>query len=292
MKLKSAIGLAGFHQTGRRLPAVGAEIMISAAPASDSHLERIQDQFGRQAPKFAQSPELHGAKMLALLVDCARPRPNDETLDVACGPGTVVVAMARRVRRAAGLDATWPMLAQARRLADKEGVRNVAWYGGDAYALPFGEGLFDVVTCRFAFHHFEHPGAALREMMRVCKPGGVVLVCDMVASDDSSRAEALNTMERFRDPSTVEVRPLAALLGMFAGAGLPPPDRQFFQLPSERDEFVSRSFPVSGDRDGLRRMIDDLVADDTMGVGARLRAGTVVFAFPSVILSAVKPRAG
>ena len=128
--------------------------------------------------------------------------------------------------------------------------------------------------------------------MRVCKPGGVVLVCDMVASDNSSRAEALNTMERFRDPSTVEVRPLAALLGMFAGAGLPPPDRQFFQLPSERDEFVSRSFPVKGDRDGLRRMIDDSVADDTMGVGARHRAATVVFAFPSVILSAVKPRAG
>ena len=67
MKLKFAIGLAGFHQTGRRLPAAGAEIMISAAPASHTHLERIQDQFGCQAPKFAQSPELHGAKILERL---------------------------------------------------------------------------------------------------------------------------------------------------------------------------------------------------------------------------------
>jgi SAM-dependent methyltransferase len=196
--------------------------------------------------------------------------------------------MARRVRRAAGLDATWPMLAQARRLADKEEVRNVAWYDGDTYALPFGEGHFDIVTCRFALHHFEHPEAALREMMRVCKFAGAVLVCDTIASDDSSKAEALNAMERFRDPSTVEVRPLAALLGMFAGAGLAPPAGSSFRCL--RNAKNSRSFPAKGDRDGLRRMIDDSVADDTMDVGARHSAGTVVFAFPSVILSAVKPR--
>ena len=66
----------------------------------------IQDQFSRQAELFARSPELHGDAQVMLLMDAARAKPADESLDVACGPGTVVAAFAARVRRAVGLDAT------------------------------------------------------------------------------------------------------------------------------------------------------------------------------------------
>ena len=64
---------------------------------TSSHDSLIQDQFSRQAELFARSPELHGDAQVMLLVDAARAQSSDESLDVACGPGTVVAAFAARV---------------------------------------------------------------------------------------------------------------------------------------------------------------------------------------------------
>ncbi len=263
--------------------------MVSDSFGPDAHDARIREQFSRQAKIFAEAPELHNEAALALLVEAASPRPTDETLDVACGPGSVVVAMARHARHSVGLDATAAMLAEARRLAEAEAVPNVEWRQGDVYALPFGSDRFDIVTCRFAFHHFERPAVALQEMVRVCKRGGSIVVCDAITSDDPSKAEAFNRMERLRDPSTVGFRPFDALLALFADAGLSSPEMRFFQVPAEREQMVRRSFPAGGDYDGLRRMIDASVDDDAMGSGTRRSGDTVLFCYPSVILSAIKP---
>lgn len=263
--------------------------MPSYTPIQAAHAARIQDQFSRQAEMFAAAPELHNDEILALIVEATSPNATDIVLDVACGPGTLSIAMAKRVQKAFGLDATEAMLAQARRLAEGAGIQNAEWRRGDVYVLPFADVSFDVVTCRFAFHHFERPLDALREIVRVCKPGGKVLVCDAIASDDPAKAEAFNRMERLRDPSTVEFRPFGVLLDLFEQTGLSQPSRHFFQVTAEREQMVTRSFPAGGDYDGLRKMITDSVGGDAMGVGARLEGGTVLFAYPSVILVAVKP---
>ena len=68
------------------------------------HDALIGQQFGLQAERFARSPELHSDAQLNVLVEAAAPKPTDESLDVACGPGTVVAAFARHVRRAVGLE--------------------------------------------------------------------------------------------------------------------------------------------------------------------------------------------
>ncbi|MBO0765795.1 MAG: hypothetical protein J2P50_14590 [Hyphomicrobiaceae bacterium] len=71
---------------------------MTAAVTSAAHAASIADQFTRQAPGFAAAPALHNQAALDLLVEAARPLATDVSLDVACGPGTVVVAFARRVR--------------------------------------------------------------------------------------------------------------------------------------------------------------------------------------------------
>src|SRR5262249_3303955 len=153
---------------------------------------------------------------LDLLVEAASPRCEDVSLDVACGPGSVVAAFAQRVHRAEGLDATEAMLEEARKLAARQGLRNVGWHQGDVYALPFADEAFDIGSCRYAFHHLLEPGCALAEMVRVCRHGGRVVLCDAFASDDHVKAAAFNAMERHRDPSTVEFRSLGFLRGLFA----------------------------------------------------------------------------
>jgi ubiquinone/menaquinone biosynthesis C-methylase UbiE len=260
----------------------------AGGPVPSTHDATIADQFTRQASQFAASPALHNEAALDLLVEAAGPRVDDVSLDVACGPGTVVCAFARRVRRAEGLDATEAMLAEARRLAAAAGVENVAWHRGDVYALPFAAAAFDIVSCRFAFHHLEAPEEAFAEMVRVCRPGGRIVLCDAVASDDPAKAAAFNAMERHRDPSTVEFRPLAWHLALFRDAGLPEPQARFYQVPAERDRLAAMSFPAGDDRAGLRAMIEASVEGDTMGVNARRDGETVRFDYPAVVLVAVK----
>jgi len=254
---------------------------------SSAHDDLIRDQFSRQAEGFAHAAELHDVAQLALIVEAARPQPDDVALDIACGPGTVVAAFAPLVQRAVGLDATEAMLDQARALARRQNLANVEWRTGDAYRLPFAAGAFDIVTCRFAFHHFEAPQRAFAEMTRVCRRGGRVALCDAVAPADPAKAAAFNAMERHRDPSTAAFRPLAALRDLFTGVGLPAPAVVRFQVAYERERLIEKSFPANDDRATLRRMLDTLIADDAMGTGTV--AGGTKFIYPAVVLAATKP---
>jgi ubiquinone/menaquinone biosynthesis C-methylase UbiE len=254
-----------------------------------AHERAIQDQFSRQATGFAGAKELHADDIVALVIEAARPQPGDRAIDLACGPGTVACALAKRVRHVVGLDATEAMLEKARDLAGREGVENVEWRAGDVYQTPFSDGSFDVVTCRFAFHHLENPALAFAEMVRVAAPGARIVLCDVYASDQPAKAAALNAMDRIRDPSTAEHRPLIYLRRLFKATGLGEPEIRQFEVSYLAPDFVARSFPLNDDRAGLLAMIEASVDGDTMDTGAHWTPEGVRFVFRSAVLSAVKP---
>lgn len=255
---------------------------------SDAHDRAIQDQFTRQASGFAGARELHADDVVALVVAAARPQPNDQAIDLACGPGSVACAMAKRVRHVVGLDATAAMLEKARALAAREGVGNAEWRVGDVYRTPFADGSFDVVTCRFAFHHLETPAVAFAEMVRIAAPRARIVVCDAFASNDPEKAAALNAMDRIRDPSTVGYRTLPDLRRLFEATGLEP-SVQRFDVSYLAPDFVARSFPLNDDRAGLLATIEASVDGDSMDTGAHWTPEGVRFAFRAAVLSAVKP---
>lgn len=261
-------------------------VQASAFVDPETHTSNIIDQFERQTKLFAGAKGLHSGEIISALVDAAAPVPDDATLDVACGPGTVVAAFATHVGRAVGVDVTQSMLDEAASLADQRGLENVEWVRGDAMELPFADKSFDVVSCRFAFHHMQNPQRVLSEMKRVCRIGGRVVVCDAIASDDPVKAAALNKMERFRDSSTVSFRPLDEMVDYFVAGGMGSPKVNRFRLLSERDGLARISFPVDDDREALCQMIDGSVEGDTMGLGAYWHGGTVRFHYPSAILVA------
>ena len=259
----------------------------SAAASSVSHDDLIRDQFSRQVELFARSPELHGEAQLTPLIDAARPQSHETMIDLACGPGTVVAAFAPLVRRAVGVDATEAMLDEARRLAKEKQLDNIAWRAASVYALPFPDASFDIVTCRFAFHHLQEPARAFAEMVRVCRGGGRIVLCDGIAPADPTKAAAFNATERFRDPSTASFLSLAMLRDLFVQARLPAPAIQPFQVTYAIEELIATSFPLNDDRVTLRRMVDDLVATDALEVGTK-PSGTR-FIFPVAVLSATTP---
>jgi SAM-dependent methyltransferase len=255
-------------------------------PSPRAHQDTIVDQFTRQAVPFSTAPGIRDEEALRRLVEATGAGSGDTVLDVACGPGLVVAAFARVCRHATGIDLTPAMIERARALVGERGLSNVRLQVGDVLPLPYEDGAFSIVVSRFAFHHFPDPGAVLREMTRVCRPGGRVVVADAAASPDPARAAAFNRMEKLRDPSHVRALTLAELAGLFADAGLPEPAITRYRLASDLEGLLARSFPDPGDAEKIRALFRDSLVDDGLGVGARERDGRIHFAYPIAILVA------
>ncbi|KAK8055716.1 hypothetical protein PG993_000943 [Apiospora rasikravindrae] len=103
-------------------------------------------------------------------------QPTDHILDVGCGPGSITADFASLVPRGrvVGVDAVPSVLDQARALAADRHLQNVEFAAVDANALPYPDASFDVVYCHQVLQHVSDPVGILREMRRVCKPGGFV----------------------------------------------------------------------------------------------------------------------
>ena len=251
-----------------------------------AHNALIVDQFTRQATPFSTAKTIAAEGALQLLLALSGAGPEDTVLDVACGGGLVVCAFAEVVRHATGIDVTPAMLERARKLAAEKQLTNVSWNEGDVTSLPYADGAFSIVVSRFTFHHFLEPLAVLKEMVRVCAPGGQVLVCDVVASNDPRKAAEFNRMEILRDPSHVRAMPEAELRALFRSAGLPDPAARPYELRDELENLLRRSFPDPGNDEKIRSIFRASAHDDRLGIPVRLEAEQVHYAYPVLALCA------
>jgi SAM-dependent methyltransferase len=254
-----------------------------------THQDLILDQFTRQATVFSTAPPITDEDALRMIVEAARPTAGDRLLDVACGPGLVVCAFAPHVREATGIDVTPAMLDRARRLATDKGLTNITWRRGDVYSLPYDDASFTIVTTRFSCHHFLDAAAVVREMVRVCAPGGRVIVVDDYASEDPRKAAEFNKLEKLRDPSHSRCLTLTELKRLFGAAGLPEPGATFYELRGDVPSLLARSFPNPGDDVRIIEMFKASAADDRLGVPVRLDQDQIYYAYPVAILAATHP---
>ncbi|MFC5719313.1 methyltransferase domain-containing protein [Streptomyces gamaensis] len=106
--------------------------------------------------------------------------PGLDILDVGCGPGTITADLAALVPqgRVTGLDAAADVLDKARAYARERGLDNVEFTTGDAQHLDFPDDSFDVVHAHQVLQHVGDPVGVLRELRRVCRPGGLIAVRD------------------------------------------------------------------------------------------------------------------
>lgn len=187
---------------------------------SDEQARRVQAQFGGSAAAYVTSP-LHAAgEDLDRLLAWGAARRADRVLDVATGGGHTALAFAGIVRRVVAYDLTEPMLVAARAHVRARGAPGIEFVAGDADALPFRDESFDVVTCRTAAHHFADVAAAVRQIHRVLRSGGSLLLQDILGHDDADANAFMLEVEKRRDPSHVRSYRAAQWKAFLRAAGL------------------------------------------------------------------------
>jgi ubiquinone/menaquinone biosynthesis C-methylase UbiE len=233
---------------------------------AQSHLDKVREQFNRQAEIYARMRHATDTEAFRKLVTLAQTQPHHKVLDVACGPGFLTMTFAEHCAEAVGFDATDKFVALARAEAEQRGLHNLTFQKGDAGQLPFADGTFDIVVCRAAFHHMPYPERTLAEMKRVAKADGRLLILDMLASEDSQKAAYHNRIERLCDPSHARALPESEFEHLFADAGLQLIARPKTHLRITVDEWLKHGGPAENEAREILRLIEDSLDSDRTGL--------------------------
>ncbi len=159
-------------------------------------------RWDRAAEHYLRGEHSQGEE-LEVLPPLVAPRFTDVALDIGAGAGHTALRLAPLVSRVVVTDPSEGMLRAASGLFEEAGVTNARFQRGSAEHLDFGDGTFDIVTCRLAAHHFDNIDAALGEVVRVLKHGGVFFLVDTLAPGNQAVAAFVNEVERLRDPTHV-----------------------------------------------------------------------------------------
>ena len=134
---------------------------------------------------------------------------SEVALDSGCGTGGLAFALAPHVGEVVGVD----VRAEYLEAAAERAPGNVRFVEGDAMALPFEYGMFDIAACVRVLHHVRRPELAVSELARVTRPGGRMLIADQLGSVDPLRSLEQDRFERLRDPAHTRLLPDADIRG-------------------------------------------------------------------------------
>jgi SAM-dependent methyltransferase len=198
--------------------------------------DATQARFGKTAERIAEHQDARAAELEPRIVRFVAPTGEERALDSGTGTGALAFALAPHVREVVGVDIVPELLEQARKRAGE--VPNVTFVEGDATALPFGYGEFDLTGTLRTLHHLARPELALAELTRVTRAGGRVLVIDQIAPVDPAVAAELNRFEQARDPTHTRTLADVDLRGLFESNGLVLLRAEYEREPRELDPYL------------------------------------------------------
>ena len=228
---------------------------------SSSIKDTVAQQFDPVADNYRTSSVHAAGEDLAQLVMHAALGGGEAVLDAGSGAGHTALAFAPHVQSVISVDLAPSMLAQGKALALERGVHNVEFRQADVEALPFADGSFDVIVSRYSAHHWPHPQRALAEFRRLLRPGGRLLLSDIVSYDDFTADTHLQTLELLRDRSHVRDHSVAGWLALLGAAGFTAGVPFTWALRLDFASWVERIRTPDEDVAAIRRLLDHAPAE-------------------------------
>jgi len=250
----------------------------------NEHDTIVINQFSRQAIPFAKLPG--HLDSIEMLIEMSELTKVDVVLDVACGPGLVACEFAKIAQHVTGIDLTENMINQAKNRQKAFGLANLSWDIGTAYPLPYSSDSFSVVVTRYSFHHYLNPKDVLKEMMRVCKPKGMILIADVALP--VNKVYAYNTMEKLRDPSHTKALSREEWKQLLTASGLHNLRHANYKVAMELETQLKASFPNPGDDEKIREIFRNDTNTNSLGMNAQWLNGEIHFSYPISIYAGRK----
>ncbi len=253
------------------------------------HLERVKQEFTRQAEAFSTSAAITDSALTARFIEAMGDASRGRILDVACGPGIVTAALAAEAREVIAFDLTPEMLRKAEQRCAQAGRKNVTFKEGSAAELPFANDAFDGVATRLSVHHFQDPRRVLGEIFRVLRPGGTFVLADVVSSENKEDADLQNAIEMLRDPSHTRMLSRSELLSMVEDTGFAVASHAAWDQPREFEEWmgiINDAARIAPLRTVVHALAD---AGRTAGMGLSLVDGRITFFHRWNLMVARKP---
>lgn len=226
---------------------------------------------------MAAAAAFQASHILDWLADAISAGDGDRVLDLACGPGIVMEAIASRGGQVVGIDVTPEMIRLARERLRRAKLMSCAWSVALAERLPFGHVCFTQVVTRLSFHHFADVPVSLAEVRRVLRPKGQLVLADIVSSENPEESALHNSLEKLRDPSHVRMLTRSELMRSLAEARFQVSRSDVWRQSRSFREWAAiasnpgRTEPLEGVMRALAR------AGQTAGIGLREESGELLF---------------
>lgn len=224
-----------------------------------SNRDEIRKEFSRVAGSFES--RTRGRFDHMKVTEFSGVKSGSTVVEVGAGTGHFLSQFADDAERLIGVDLTPEML-----MRRPEGMLAVV---ADGAALPFRSDAIDLVACAQMLHHVWEPVEILREMGRVARPDGRVLVVDQIATEDPKEAASLTELEVIRDPTHAVSRPPSELRALLEAAGLTLVDERetatsdrfskwtpAAEFPKERIDAALKFLSKRGSETGLEFQLD------------------------------------
>ncbi|MEZ4861298.1 MAG: methyltransferase domain-containing protein [Caldilineaceae bacterium] len=276
------------------VPATSSETVATQSTASDEEdLSQVLAVYNRVLSADIDIHDQSHEQRVRHLLKFANLAKGQRALDVGAGTGLLTMMMAEDgASEVVGVDISPAMLEMAEYLrlsSASKAARNVSFRLAAAQKMPFRNESFDVVICRLLLHHSHKPERILQEIKRVLKPGGTMVLAELLGADDPVKRATQNTIEARRDPSHVAAYSVDQYRKLINQTGLTIETESVAVFEQDLEEWLSdlQSNPAS--RSVVREMMEAGLETDAAGLNVRRHSGKLVFDQRLLYLKAVKP---
>lgn len=227
--------------------------------------------FGSNAAQYLTSTVHSAGADLDKLRDAVAVSRARRVLDLGCGAGHASYALARGgAKQIVAYDLAPAMLAVVAAEARSRGYAQIQTSEGPAESLPFPDAGFDLVVTRYSAHHWLDMRRGIHEAARVLKPGGLLIVIDVLSPENPLLDTVLQTVEVLRDLSHVRNYRESEWRGVLTGEGFSAPISHRWKLPMEFAGWVARIGTSAARIEALKTVFDELAGEarDYFSVGA------------------------
>ena len=205
-----------------------------------NHVSKVEQQFGSVAEAYLSSPVHSRGADLEAVIEKLKQKPLGRVLDLGCGAGHLSFATAPFAESVVAYDLSPEMIGIVDREARQRKLGNLSVQRGQVEKLPFEASTFDWVVTRYSAHHWNDVPRALREVHRVLRSDGSLIIIDVYAPEDPLLDTHLQTLELLRDGSHVRNYSLSNWNSMLLEAGFRIDNHSTWKLPLDFKAWIER----------------------------------------------------